>query len=159
MNRPTSWLKSHNNRVICIWNIITAILICLMTWTTKSKFLKLYTSGIAPDQMCSPSHVRIVSSGMSISQKWKKREQSRENGRRDPGEDQALLSSWGNWHHCTMHHALLGQLAPRATCRSAIWNKLGGTTTASVHFLGPRFLSWSFPSILVIYIFHFLAYW
>ena len=60
---------------------------------------------------------------------------------------------------CTMHHALLGQLAPRATCRSAIWNKLGGTTTASVHFLGPRFLSWSFLSILVIYIFHFLAYW
>ena len=143
-----------------------------MTWTTKSKFLKLYTSGLAPDQMCSPSQVRIVSSGMSISQKWKKREQSRENGRRDPGEDQALLSSWGNWHQCTMHHALLGQLvpctmhhellgqlapvqhapctmhhallgqlAPRATCRSAIWNKLGGTTTASVHFLGPRFLS------------------
>ena len=134
-----------------------------MTW---SKFLKLYTSELGPDQMCSPSHVRIVSSGTSISQKWKKREQSRENGRRDPGEDQALLSSWGNWHHCTMHHTpctmhyctmhhallgqlepctmhheLLGQLAPRATCRSAIWNKLGGTTTASVHFLGPRFLS------------------
>ena len=60
---------------------------------------------------------------------------------------------------CTMHHALLGQLAPRATCRSAIWNKLGGTTTASVHFLGPRFLSWSFPSILVINIFHCIAYW
>ena len=59
----------------------------------------------------------------------------------------------GNWHH-----ALLGQLAPRATCRSAIWNKLGGTTTASVHFLGPRFLSWSFPSILVINIFHLIAY-
>ena len=168
MNRPTSWLKSNNNRVTCIWNIITAILVCLMTWT---KFLKLYTSGLGHDQMCSPSQVRIVSSGMSISQKWKKRERSRENGRRDPGEDQALLSSWGNWHHCTMHyallgqlvpctmhHKLLGQLAPRATCRSAIWNKLGGTTTASVHFLGPRFLSWLFPSILVINIFHLIAY-
>ena len=90
-----------------------------VTWT---KFLKLYTSGLGSDQMCSPSHVRIVSSGMSISQKRKKRERSRENGRRDPGEDQALLSSWGNWHHCTMHYApctiapcITGQLTPCTT--------------------------------------------
>ena len=72
-----------------------------------------------------------------------------------------ILGQLAPLHHapCTMHHALLGQLAPRATCRSAIWNKLGGTATASVHFLGPRFFSWSFPSILVINVFHFLAYW
>ena len=157
MIRPTSWLKSHNSRFTCIWNIITAILVCLMTWT---KFLKPIHQALHQIRCVlflmwelSAPGCRSLKKGRKESGREKMVGVTRERTRLcfHPGATCTIAPC--TIHHapmhyalCTMHHALLGQLAPRATCRSAIWNKLGGTATASVHFLGPRFFSWSFPT-------------
>ena len=114
--------------------------------------------------MCSLSHVRIVSSGMSISQKRKKRERSRENGRRDPGEDQALLSSWGNLHHCTMHHTPCTNALctmHHAPCTTGATGTAGNLPVGNLEQVGwDSHCQCAFPrTSLFILIISYIGYW